>query len=43
MSDRIMVLHEGRILAEIPRAEASEEGVMFAATGQIAEETNSGS
>jgi rhamnose transport system ATP-binding protein len=43
MSDRIMVLHEGRISAEIPRAEASEEGVMFAATGQIAEETNSGS
>jgi rhamnose transport system ATP-binding protein len=43
MSDRIMVLHEGRISVEIPRAEASEEGVMFAATGQIAEETNSGS
>jgi rhamnose transport system ATP-binding protein len=43
MSDRIMVLYEGRISAEIPRAEASEEGVMFAATGQIAEETNSGS
>jgi rhamnose transport system ATP-binding protein len=43
MSDRIMVLHEGRISAEIPRAEASEERVMFAATGQTAEEAKSGS
>jgi rhamnose transport system ATP-binding protein len=42
MSDRILVLHEGRIAAEIPRAEASEERVMFAATGQNAEETHSG-
>jgi rhamnose transport system ATP-binding protein len=42
MSDRIMVLHEGRISAEIPRAEASEERVMFAATGQHAEEKQSG-
>jgi rhamnose transport system ATP-binding protein len=42
MSDRIMVLHEGRISAEIPRAEASEERVMFAATGQNAEETRIG-
>jgi rhamnose transport system ATP-binding protein len=33
MSDRILVLHEGRITAEIPRAEANEERVMFAATG----------
>jgi rhamnose transport system ATP-binding protein len=43
MSDRIMVLHEGLITAEIPRAEASEERVMFAATAQTAEETASGS
>ena len=43
MSDRIVVLHEGRISAEIPRAEASEERVMFAATGQFAEEASSGS
>jgi rhamnose transport system ATP-binding protein len=43
MSDRIIVLHEGRMSAEIPRADASEERVMFAATGQIAEETTSGS
>ena len=42
MSDRIMVLHEGRIAAEISRAEASEERVMFAATGQNAEEKHSG-
>ena len=33
MSDRIIVLHEGRITAEIPRARATEERVMFAATG----------
>ena len=43
MSDRIMVLHEGRIAAEIPRAEASEEKVMFAATGQTSEEAGVGS
>jgi rhamnose transport system ATP-binding protein len=35
MSDRILVMHEGRITAELPRAEASEERVMFAATGQM--------
>ncbi len=33
MSDRIIVLHEGRITAEIPRARATQERVMFAATG----------
>jgi rhamnose transport system ATP-binding protein len=33
MSDRIVVLHEGRVTAEIPRAKATEERVMFAATG----------
>ena len=36
MSDRILVLHEGRVTAEIRRAEATEERVMFAATGQDA-------
>jgi rhamnose transport system ATP-binding protein len=35
MSDRILVLHEGRVTAEIARADASEERVMFAATGQV--------
>jgi ABC-type sugar transport system ATPase subunit len=33
-SDRILVLHEGRITAELPRAEATEERIMMAATGQ---------
>ena len=33
MSDRILVMHEGRFTAEIPRARATEERVMFAATG----------
>jgi len=42
MSDRVLVLHEGRMTAEIPRAEASEERVMFAATGQNLEEATSG-
>jgi rhamnose transport system ATP-binding protein len=35
MSDRILVLHEGRVAAEIAREDASEERVMFAATGQL--------
>ena len=34
MSDRIIVLHEGTVTAEIPGAAATEESVMFAATGQ---------
>ncbi len=33
MSDRIVVLHEGRVTAEIPRDRATQERVMFAATG----------
>jgi rhamnose transport system ATP-binding protein len=33
MSDRILVFHEGRITAEIPRDRATEERVMVAATG----------
>jgi len=33
MSDRIIVLHEGRLTAEISRQQATEERVMFAATG----------
>ena len=35
MSDRIIVLHEGRMTAEIPRDRATEERVMFAATGSV--------
>jgi rhamnose transport system ATP-binding protein len=42
MSDRIIVLHEGRMSAELSRSEATEERVMYAATGQIAEETQRG-
>jgi len=37
MSDRILVMHEGWISAEIQRTDATEESVMFAATGQGAE------
>ena len=32
--DRIFVLHEGKLIAEIPRGVATEESVMRAATGQ---------
>ncbi|AQZ64347.1 Predicted L-rhamnose ABC transporter, ATP-binding component [[Actinomadura] parvosata subsp. kistnae] len=34
MADRVLVMHEGRLAAEIPRARADEESVMLAATGQ---------
>ena len=34
MSDRIIVLREGRIAAELSRAEATEESIMYAAMGQ---------
>jgi rhamnose transport system ATP-binding protein len=33
MSDRVIVLHEGAVTAEIPRERATQEAVMFAATG----------
>ena len=35
-SDRILVLHEGRVTGELSRAEATEERIMMAATGQEA-------
>ncbi|GAA5190793.1 sugar ABC transporter ATP-binding protein [Rugosimonospora acidiphila] len=35
MADRVLVMREGRLVAEIPRAEATEETVMSAATGQV--------
>ncbi|GIH20406.1 sugar ABC transporter ATP-binding protein [Rugosimonospora africana] len=35
MADRVLVMHEGRLVAEISRAEATEETVMSAATGQV--------
>jgi len=34
MADRVLVMHEGRLVADIPRGDASEEAVMRAATGQ---------
>jgi len=34
MADRVLVMHEGRISAEIARADATEESVMAAATGR---------
>jgi rhamnose transport system ATP-binding protein len=42
MSDRILVLHEGRLTAAFPRAEATEERVMFAATGHAAVSAETG-
>jgi ABC-type sugar transport system ATPase subunit len=33
MSDRILVMHEGRIAAELSRAEATQERVLAAAMG----------
>ncbi|ROO86516.1 monosaccharide ABC transporter ATP-binding protein (CUT2 family) [Actinocorallia herbida] len=38
MADRVLVMHEGRITAEIPRAEATEESIMSAATGRPGKE-----
>ncbi|GLY82538.1 sugar ABC transporter ATP-binding protein [Actinoallomurus iriomotensis] len=38
MADRVLVMHEGRLAAEIPRDEATEETVMAAATGRTREE-----
>ncbi|KIL40523.1 D-ribose transporter ATP-binding protein [Gordoniibacillus kamchatkensis] len=34
MSDRILVMHEGRITGEFARAEASQENIMLCATGR---------
>ncbi len=36
MADRVLVMHEGRLTAEIPRERATEENVMSAATGRDA-------
>jgi ribose transport system ATP-binding protein len=35
VSDRILVMHEGRIRAELPRSEATQEKIMYYATGEI--------
>ncbi|PPK98005.1 rhamnose transport system ATP-binding protein [Kineococcus xinjiangensis] len=36
MADRVLVMHEGRISADIPRSDADERSIMLAATGQDA-------
>jgi rhamnose transport system ATP-binding protein len=36
ISDRILVMREGRLMAELAHADASEERIMSAATGQAA-------
>ena len=33
MSDRVLVMREGRLTAELTRAEASEQSIMHYATG----------
>jgi rhamnose transport system ATP-binding protein len=35
MADRVLVMHEGRLRAELTREQATEERVMFAATGSL--------
>ena len=37
MSDRVLVMCEGRLTAELSREEADEESVIRAATGQLSE------
>ena len=39
LSDRVLVLHEGRIMGEFKREEATAEAVMAAATGHAAKRT----
>lgn len=39
VSDRVLVMHEGRIVAEFSREEATQDKVMEAATGQLETET----
>jgi rhamnose transport system ATP-binding protein len=34
MADRVLVMHEGKLTAELSRSQATEEAIMFAATGQ---------
>jgi rhamnose transport system ATP-binding protein len=36
MADRVLVMHEGRLSGEFSRADADQERIMFAATGQVA-------
>ena len=34
MSDRVLVMHEGRLAGELPRERMSEEAIMHLATGR---------
>ncbi len=34
MSDRVLVMHEGRLVADLPRAEATPERVIVLASGE---------
>jgi rhamnose transport system ATP-binding protein len=38
VGDRILVMREGRLVAEYPRSDATEENIMSAATGQLQEQ-----
>jgi rhamnose transport system ATP-binding protein len=38
LADRILVMREGRLVAELPHTGASEEAIVAAATGQLSEE-----
>lgn len=38
ISDRIMVIHEGKIMRKLPREEADQEKIMLAATGRYHDE-----
>jgi len=40
MSDRVMVMHEGRITGELARHQLSEEAIMHLATGANSPATN---
>jgi rhamnose transport system ATP-binding protein len=40
MSDRVLVIHEGRLTGTFERSEANQEKVMFAATGQMTNDNN---
>jgi rhamnose transport system ATP-binding protein len=35
MADRVLVIREGRLVAELARADADEASIMRAATGQL--------
>jgi ABC-type sugar transport system ATPase subunit len=40
MSDRIVVMREGRIVARLEKNDATQERIIAAATGQVLEEAN---